>query len=165
MMLDTEELDLAKLVREVVERHTDQATAAGCALSVHVDESATGLWDRQRLDRVVTNLVSNALKFGRGKPVEVRVHADADHARFTVKDAGIGISAESQQRLFRRFQRVHDGSQHAGTGLGLYIVRQLVEAHGGTIHVQSRAGEGAEFMVELPRTPRAETCLPTEARV
>jgi signal transduction histidine kinase len=163
MVLDTEELDLAKLVREVVERHADQATAAGCAVSLCVDEGATGQWDRQRLDRVVTNLVSNALKFGRGQPVEVRVHADGEHARFTVKDAGIGISAEAQQRLFRRFQRVH-GSQHAGTGLGLYIVRQLVEAHGGTIHVQSRAGEGAEFTVELPRIPRATSCLPAEAR-
>lgn len=164
MVLDTEELDLAKLVREVVERHGDQALAAGCALSLRVDESATGQWDRQRLDRVVTNLVSNALKFGRGQPVEVRVQADGEHARFTVKDAGIGISTEAQQRLFRRFQRVHGGGQHAGTGLGLYIVRQLVEAHGGTIHVQSRAGEGAEFTVELPRTPRAAPCLPSEAR-
>ncbi|WP_163989558.1 sensor histidine kinase [Pyxidicoccus caerfyrddinensis] len=164
MVLDTEELDLAKLVREVVERHGDQATAAGCALTLRVDEDATGLWDRQRLDRVVTNLVSNALKFGRGQPVEVRVHADADHARFTVKDAGIGISTEAQQRLFCRFQRVHDGGHHPGTGLGLYIVRQLVEAHGGSIQVHSRAGEGAEFTVELPRTPRTEACLPSEAR-
>ncbi|QSQ20575.1 PAS domain S-box protein [Pyxidicoccus parkwayensis] len=164
MVLDTEELDLATLVREVVERHADQATAAGCALSLRVDEAATGHWDRQRLDRVVTNLVSNALKFGRGQPVEVRVHADGEHARVSVKDAGIGISPEAQQRLFRRFQRVHDGGQHPGTGLGLYIVRQLVEAHGGSIHVQSRSGEGAEFTVELPRAPRATSCVPSEAR-
>ena len=163
MALDTEELDLAKLVREVVERHGDQAAAAGCPLTVCVDASATGAWDRQRLDRVVTNLVSNALKFGRGQPVEVRVHADADHARFTVKDAGIGISSEAQPRLFRRFQRVHGGGHHPGTGLGLYIVRQLVEAHGGSIHVQSRAGEGAAFTVELPRLPRVTSCA-SEAR-
>ncbi|WP_164008876.1 ATP-binding protein [Pyxidicoccus trucidator] len=164
MTLDTEELDLAKLVREVVERHADQAAAAGCALTLRVEESASGQWDRQRLDRVVTNLVSNALKFGRGRPVEVHVHADADQARFTVKDAGIGISPEAQQRLFRRFQRVHGGEHHPGTGLGLYIVRQLVEAHGGSIHVQSRTGEGAEFTVELPRTPRTTSCVPSEAR-
>jgi PAS domain S-box-containing protein len=165
MVLDTEELDLATLVHEVVNRHADQATSAGCALDVRVVEGATGQWDRQRLDRVVTNLLSNALKFGRGQPVEVCVHADAHHARVTVKDAGIGISPDAQQRLFRRFQRVHSGGQHAGTGLGLYIVRQLVEAHGGSIHVQSRAGEGAEFTVELPRTPLAASCLPAEARV
>jgi PAS domain S-box-containing protein len=163
MTLDTEELDLAKLVREVVERHTDQATAAGCALSLRVEQSATGQWDRQRLDRVVTNLVSNALKFGRGQPVEVRVHADGDQARLTVKDSGIGIAPEAQQRLFRRFQRVHGDGHHAGTGLGLYIVRQLVEAHGGAIHVHSRAGEGAEFTVELPRSPSEAACRPQEA--
>jgi signal transduction histidine kinase len=150
MTLDTEELDLAKLVREVVERHADQAAAAGCALTLRVEESASGQWDRQRLDRVVTNLVSNALKFGRGRPVEVHVHADADQARFTVKDAGIGISPEAQQRLFRRFQRVHGGEHHPGTGLGLYIVRQLVEAHGGSIHVQSRTGEARNSRLSFP---------------
>ncbi|MCP3136108.1 sensor histidine kinase [Pyxidicoccus xibeiensis] len=164
MVLDTEELDLAKLVREVMDRHSDQAAAAGCALSLRVEESATGQWDRQRLDRVVTNLLSNALKFGRGQPVEVCIHADADHARFTVRDGGIGIAQEDQQRLFRRFQRVHAGTQHTGTGLGLYIVRQLIEAHGGVIRVQSRSGEGAEFTVELPRTPRVTACPPAEAR-
>ena len=163
MSLDTETVDLATLVREVVDRHADQAVAVGCALSLRVEEGASGQWDRQRLDRVLTNLISNALKFGRGKPVEVRVHADAHHARVSVKDAGIGISPDAQQRLFRRFQRVHADAQHPGTGLGLYIVRQLVEAHGGTIHVQSRTGEGAEFTVELPRELHSESCLPAEA--
>ncbi|MFP2931040.1 sensor histidine kinase, partial [Pyxidicoccus sp. 3LG] len=146
------------------ERHGDQAAAAGCAITLRVEDCATGHWDRQRLDRVVTNLLSNALKFGRGQPVEVCIQADADHARVTVRDAGIGIDPEAQQRLFRRFQRVHSGGQHPGTGLGLYIVRQLIEAHGGTIRVQSRSGEGAEFTVELPRIPRATSCVPAEAR-
>ncbi|MBZ4418694.1 PAS domain-containing sensor histidine kinase [Myxococcus sp. RHSTA-1-4] len=164
MVLDTEEVDLAALAREVMDRHCEQAAASGCAVTLRMEDGATGQWDRQRLDRVVTNLVSNALKFGRGRPVEVRVHADAHHARLTVKDAGAGIAPEAQQRLFRRFQRVHSGAQVPGTGLGLYIVRQLVEAHGGSIHVQSRAGEGAEFTVELPRIPRVTSCLPAEAR-
>ncbi|NMO16240.1 PAS domain S-box protein [Pyxidicoccus fallax] len=164
MVLDTGAVDLAELAREVADRHVEQAAAAGCALTLRVEDGATGQWDRERLDRVVTNLVGNALKFGRGRPVEVRVHADAHHARLTVKDSGIGISPEAQQRLFRRFQRVHSGvHQVPGTGLGLYIVRQLVEAHGGTIHVHSRAGEGSEFTVELPRVPCAPACLPAEA--
>jgi signal transduction histidine kinase len=153
MTLEREPVDLAELAREVVARHADEASAAGCALTLSVDASPAGEWDRLRLDRVLTNLVSNALKFGRGQPVEVRVHGDAQHARLTVKDHGIGIPAEAQQRLFGRFQRLHAGGPHPGTGLGLYIVRQLLEAHGGSVRVQSQPGEGAEFTLELPRNP------------
>jgi signal transduction histidine kinase len=153
MTLEREPVDLAELAREVVARHADQASSAGCALTLRVEEPSTGEWDRLRLDRVITNLVSNALKFGRGQPVEVVVHGDAHQARLTVKDQGIGIPLEDQQRLFGRFQRLHAGGPHPGTGLGLYIVRQLLEAHGGSIRVQSRPGEGAEFTLELPRNP------------
>jgi PAS domain S-box-containing protein len=153
MTLERERMDLAELAREVVARHAEQASAAGCSLTLRVNDCPTGEWDRMRLDRVLTNLVSNALKFGRGQPVEVHVHGDAHHARITVKDRGIGIPTEAQQRLFGRFQRLHAGGRHPGTGLGLYIVRQLLEAHGGSIHVQSRPGEGSEFTFELPRNP------------
>ncbi|HZI09363.1 MAG TPA: ATP-binding protein [Myxococcus sp.] len=164
MALEREPVNLAELAREVVARHADHASAAGCALTLCVDDAPAGEWDRLRLDRVLTNLVSNALKFGRGHPVEVRVHGDAHHARLTVKDHGIGIPAEAQQRLFGRFQRLHAGGPHPGTGLGLYIVRQLLEAHGGSIRVQSQPGEGAEFTFELPRNPVNSMSQPSEAR-
>lgn len=164
LTLDREKMDLATLVQEVAERHTDQALAAGCTLTVHVQvDHTTGSWDRLRLDRVVTNLLNNALKFGQGHPVELSVHGDDTHVRLTVKDSGLGIAPTDQQRLFHRFERVrgrgNDGHP-PGSGLGLYIVRQLIEAHGGAIHVLSRVGEGSEFTIELPRTLQGRAHIP-----
>ncbi len=153
LTLETEEVDLATLAREVVERHAEQAQLAGCALSLHAAAAVPGRWDRLRLDRVVTNLLTNALKFSPGQPVEVHVASTEAGARLVVRDRGIGIAPEAQQRIFGRFERVHGGRAQAGFGLGLYIVRQLIEAHGGSIRVQSQLGEGAEFIVELPREP------------
>jgi PAS domain S-box-containing protein len=152
LALELSRVDLADLVREVVERHTEQAAEAGCHLSFEAGHGVEGTWDRLRLERVVTNLLSNALKFGRGKPVEVRLEQTDGHARLTVRDHGVGIPPEAQRRIFERFEREKTASQHAGFGLGLYIVRQLVEVHGGTIRVESTPGEGATFTVELPRT-------------
>ncbi|HEX5748985.1 MAG TPA: HAMP domain-containing sensor histidine kinase [Archangium sp.] len=149
LTLELEELDLAALAREVAERFSDQATAAGSTLVVHAPGPVRGRWDRQRLDRVATNLLSNALKFGQGQPVEVHVRADGDRVRLAVKDHGVGLPADAQGRLFGRFERL-GATGRPGTGLGLYIVHQLVEAHGGTIHVSSLPGSGATFTVELP---------------
>ncbi|NOK01857.1 MULTISPECIES: ATP-binding protein [unclassified Myxococcus] len=151
LMLDVAPVDLPELVHEVVERFAEQAAEAGCKLEFGAELGLVGRWDRLRLDRVVTNLLSNALKFGRGRPVEVRVeHAGVARARLCVRDHGVGIAPEAQRRIFERFEREPSGGQHAGFGLGLYIVRQLVEAHGGTIRVESAPSEGATFIVELP---------------
>nr|WP_255207985.1 ATP-binding protein [Myxococcus sp. AM009] len=151
LMLDVAPVDLSELVHEVVERFAEQAAEAGCKLEFNAELGLVGRWDRLRLDRVVTNLLSNALKFGRGRPVEVRVeHAAVARARLVVRDQGVGIAPEAQRRIFERFEREPSGGQHAGFGLGLYIVRQLVEAHGGTIRVESTPSEGAAFIVELP---------------
>lgn len=152
LSLAPEEVDLGELLREVAGRFDEQAAATGSTLEVHAPHAVHGRWDRRRLDRVATNLISNALKFGRGQPVEVHVLADGPRARLAVKDNGVGLSAEAQGRLFGRFERPGDSAQ-PGNGLGLYIVRQLVEAHGGTLHVSSRPGRGSTFTVELPRSP------------
>jgi signal transduction histidine kinase len=150
--LELEELDLAALTREVAERFSDQATAAGSALVVHAPGPVRGQWDRQRLDRVATNLLSNALKFGQGHPVEVHVRAEGNRVHLAVKDHGVGLPPDAQGRLFGRFERL-GATGRPGTGLGLYIVHQLIQAHGGTIHVSSRPGHGATFTVELPLQP------------
>lgn len=110
----------------------------------------TGLWDRMRIEQVITNLLSNALKYGAGNPVDVELTA-GDDVCVTVRDRGIGIAAEDQARIFDRFERAVSGPRFTGLGLGLWISRRLVEAHGGTIAVTSTAGEGATFVVRLPR--------------
>ncbi|MDY7226500.1 ATP-binding protein [Hyalangium rubrum] len=151
LALEVSRVDLAELVREVVERHTEQAAEAGCTIRIEAEAGLVGWWDRLRLERVVTNLLSNALKFGRGKPVELRLERVGGHAQLTVRDHGVGIPPEAQRRIFERFERERSAGQHAGFGLGLYIVRQLVEAHGGTIRVDSTPGDGAAFTVDLPQ--------------
>jgi signal transduction histidine kinase len=123
-----------------------------------------GRWDRLRLERVLTNLLSNALKYGRGQPVEVRVRRVGELARLEVRDHGPGIPLEEQPYVFERFKRVSSAVEKAGFGLGLYIVRQLVEAHGGTTRVESVPGEGAAFIVELPLTPKAREVPPPGPR-
>jgi signal transduction histidine kinase len=110
-----------------------------------------GRWDPARLDQVVTNLLTNAMKFGPGKPIQITVHATAGGATMIVRDQGIGIAADAQARIFERFERGVSAQHYGGLGLGLYIARQIVEAHHGHIAVESALGQGATFVVTLPR--------------
>ncbi len=157
MHLDPEEMDLSALARDVVERLEESARRAGCALSLDAPAGVVGFWDRLRLDQVLTNLVSNALKFGAGEPVEVAVGArSGECAVLTVTDHGIGIHDADQRRIFERFQRAVPHETYPGMGLGLWICRAIVEAHGGHIGVESRPGAGAKFAVQLPRRTGGE---------
>jgi PAS domain S-box-containing protein len=149
--LATEQLDLAELVREVVQRHAEQLASHGCQVSVDAPGPAPGSWDRLRLAQVLTNLLSNAGKYGRGKPVAVTLSQDAGAARVTVRDNGIGIAPADRQRIFERFERAVSSSQYSGFGLGLWIVSEIVKAMGGSITVDSALGAGASFTVTLPR--------------
>jgi signal transduction histidine kinase len=117
--------------------------------------SHIGRWDRTRLEQIVGNLLSNAAKYGAGRPVEVTVSSDSETSRLTVRDHGIGIDLEHQARIFDRFERAVSVRHYGGLGLGLWIVRQIVEAHGGSISVESSPGKGSAFTVELPRQPAA----------
>jgi signal transduction histidine kinase len=118
-----------------------------------------GRWDRLRVEQVVMNLLGNAIKYGEGKPIHVEVLALGDAARLTVKDCGPGIPAEAQERIFERFERVAPVRHFGGLGLGLWLVRRSVEAHGGHVSVLSSPDEGSEFTVTLPLCPEiAEPC-------
>jgi PAS domain S-box-containing protein len=159
LQLDLEESDLVPQVRDVVNRFTEDAARAHSTVTVEANAPAaltSGRWDRLRIDQVITNLLSNALKFGAGKPVELTVGGDASGTLLTIRDHGIGIPAEDIERVFERFERAITARSYGGLGLGLYIVRQIVEAHGGTIRVESQPGAGSTFTVSLPRQPALE---------
>jgi signal transduction histidine kinase len=112
-----------------------------------------GTWDRVRLEQVVTNLLSNAIKYGEGKPVRVLVVDSGEVAEVVVEDHGVGISREDQQKLFRRFERASPTEKVQGFGLGLWITRQIVEAHGGNVTLVSSPGEGTTVTVRLSKQP------------
>jgi len=155
LALHLETFDLAELAREIVERMAPEITSIGSTLSLDAAEPVIGHWDRFRIDQVLVNLLTNAARYGEGKPIEVAVRATATQARLTVRDHGRGIAFEDQERIFQRFERVASEATPGGLGLGLFIVRQILELHEGSIRVESVLGEGSLFIVELPRaTPR-----------
>lgn len=143
-------VDLCELVTGVLEGLQRQIEASGSAVVRELRCPAEGEWDPRRLETVVTGLVQNALKFGQGRPIDVRVVPGAGVVRLVVKDRGIGMSADDQAHIFDRFSRSVSELNYGGLGLGLYISRWVVEAHGGRISVESRPGEGATLTVELP---------------
>jgi len=121
--------------------------------------SVIGQWDPLRLDQIVTNLVSNAVKYGDGKPVEVRLTSADGQAVLEVRDRGIGIDPEQQQLLFKRFERLEARRMYGGFGLGLWITRRIVDAMGGAIEVQSERGRGSVFRVSVPMESVRETAV------
>ena len=154
-----EELDLAQVAREAADHLREDVMRSGSSLQLDV-QPVQGRWDRLRIEQVVTNLLANASKFGEGKPILLAVEADERWARLRVEDRGMGIPSEHHGRVFERFERAVPAENFGGLGLGLYVARQIVEAHGGRIRVASAPGEGSTFTVELPRAAQAEAREP-----
>jgi signal transduction histidine kinase len=150
--LRPEDCDLAQIATETAERLQVEAQRAGCKLTTHAGGPVPGHWDALRLEQVVTNLLSNAIKYGAGSPIELRVFCNQASASLSVEDHGIGIAEQDQARIFTRFERAVPLRNYGGLGLGLYIARQIVEAHGGTIDIHSSVGQGSRFTVSLPRS-------------
>lgn len=144
-----EDVDLGQLVRDVVDRHAEQLAAAGCKVRILTESEIIGRWDPFRLEQVLINLLTNAMKYGAGRPIEISVTADG-LAQLVVKDNGLGIAEHDRDRIFQRFERAISANNISGLGLGLYITKQIVDNHGGAIQVQSELGRGSEFRVELP---------------
>jgi len=141
---------LTELVVNLGEGWPEQIAAAGSAVTLQAKTPVIGVWDEFRIEQVVANLLTNALRYGAHKPIELRVYSEAGEARVEVRDHGIGISAENQKRIFQQFERVAASHAVAGLGLGLFISDQIVAAHGGRISVESEEGAGSMFRVSLP---------------
>jgi PAS domain S-box-containing protein len=150
LRLERTRFALAEVIADVVGRVSDDLARAGCEVVTRLDPAVIGQWDRVRIEQIVDNLMSNAIKYGRGQPIEIAVDRVDDRARLSVRDHGIGVAPEDQARIFQRFERAVSPRHFGGLGLGLWIAHQLVAAHGGVIRVASAGGEGAEFQVELP---------------
>ena len=142
--------DLSTLVRDLLHNFSRQIDAAETSVSLDAEQPVIGNWDEFRIEQVISNLLTNALRYGAKSPVSVKVYSEGGLALVDVRDQGIGISEENQKRIFQQFERVSARQAVAGLGLGLFISEQIVTAHGGTITVQSRIGEGALFRVCLP---------------
>jgi signal transduction histidine kinase len=152
-------VDVAAVVREIGTRLEPEAAQVESSLTLEIPEGLTIRSDRMRLEQVAENLLTNAIKYGAGQPIHVRLEASSERITLSVKDQGIGIAPEHQARIFERFERAVSERNYGGLGLGLYITHTIVEALGGTIRVDSQVGQGACFTVELPRVPSDPTLL------
>lgn len=162
--LNPEQLCLRAMLEDVVSRYGEVAHKAHCVVNVVASEPVWGAFDRMRVEQVFSNLLTNAIKYGAGKPITIRLRDLGEAACIEVVDGGRGIEVRDQARIFECFERATDEAHVSGLGLGLWIVRQIVEATGGTIDVTSQVGEGSTFTVRLPLVSREQVGPLVEAR-
>jgi signal transduction histidine kinase len=160
LRLSIEHTDLGGTVRRVVARCQGELERLGCQVTVVVRSEVVGFWDAARIGHALKNLLVNAMKYAPG-PIEVEVGADEARARILVRDRGPGIAAEDRERVFLPFERAVSWRNVAGFGLGLTAVRQIVEAHGGTVWLEGTSPSGATFVIELPVDARASEAPPS----
>ncbi len=127
-----------------------EAEVAGCSITLNADRQLAGWWDREAVEQLALNLVSNAIKYGAGRPIEISAAVDGTAAALRVRDHGVGISDADRERIFARFERAVRPGNAPGFGMGLWIARQLAQAHGGEIEVESTPGNGSIFTARLP---------------
>lgn len=146
--IEMEELELSKLVKSTLESYFPTFLDSGL-LTVDAQE-ACGFWDPYKMEQVVLNLVNNAIRYGDNKQIHVSARKLEDRVQLSVKDNGMGIPPQDQQRIFEKFERGRASAAFGGLGLGLYICKEIVVAHGGSIELVSEVGKGSEFIVNLP---------------
>ncbi|TVT84409.1 hybrid sensor histidine kinase/response regulator [Pseudomonas sp. H3(2019)] len=142
--------DLVQLTGNLLQNFAPQVESAESSVTFVAPQPVEGNWDEFRIEQVVSNLLTNALRYGAKRPIEVRVYSQDGEARMEIRDQGIGISEANQKRIFQQFERVSAKTVVAGLGLGLFISEQIVAAHGGSITVESKINQGSLFRVCLP---------------
>lgn len=148
--LETQKADLHLILKDVIEDFQEKLREKNYILTYENKEAVIGYFDKIRMEQALTNLFSNAIKYGNNKPIEVILKKHNKMAILQVHDNGIGISKEQEKKIFELFKRAVDNRNYKGLGVGLYITRQIVEAHKGTISVTSKNGEGTTFTTTLP---------------
>lgn len=152
LSFEWENIDLCELAADVIGRLSDQFTRSSYDIPVIKRcEGASGYWDRMRVEQIVTNLLTNAIKYGNKNPISISIESDDKNVSFIVKDQGIGISEENVGKIFNRFERAVNSNEYSGLGLGLYITKQIVLSLKGEITVKTKLGEGSTFKVTLPK--------------
>jgi signal transduction histidine kinase len=142
--------DLSLLVRQLAEDLTPLAKESEVEFVLQIDSEVQGHWDAFRIEQIIINLLTNAVRYGKGKPVHVTLAMEGEHAVIKVADQGVGIAEHEQKKIFEAFERSGDNEVKAGLGLGLYISRKLAEAHAGEISVVSQKNQGSTFTLRLP---------------
>jgi len=150
LQLTLTEVDLSTLIRNSVFAMSPVAERAGCPVSLDVQDAVTGTLDQTAVEQIVENILSNAIRYGAGHPIDVELASNPSTAYLKIRDHGIGISDADQERIFGRFQRATGNNTGGGFGVGLWITKQLVLAMGGDISVTSEVGIGSIFTVSLP---------------
>ncbi len=153
LSLEKEEIDIAKLTKDVADRFSEKIKHDGYKIKLDIKGPINGYWDKLRIEQAISNLLANAIKYGEGKPIEIRTEKRRSNAYITVIDQGIGIPTDEKERIFERFER-GNANGHKGLGVGLYITSQIIKAHRGNIKIQSREGAGSTFTIELPITKK-----------
>lgn len=153
LMVSPERVDLSELTRDVFERFGEQLLDASCVVTLELARDVVGSWDQSRIEQVVENLASNALRYAPGGRIEVATRLVGDRARLVVRDHGCGIPLDKQAVIFERFERGGKPLSDAGLGLGLFIAREIVRSHNGFICCETPDGPGVRFVLELPLEP------------
>ncbi len=144
--------DVSELVQGLADQLSGQLARANCKIEINAPAAVFGDWDEFRVEQIITNLLTNAIRYGAGKPIQIDVSSHSKGVEVAVRDQGIGIGAQDHERIFQQFERVASNRSASGLGLGLYIAEQIASAHDGTLRVESAVGEGANFILFLPFT-------------
>jgi len=149
-----EEINLFELLDEISHSLSEQAKLVGTEVAFDCDPGLTVFWDRFRIEQIFVNLITNSLKYAPACPIRISVSSIAEKIRLVIEDNGPGIEKKYQAKLFERFERATSSRHVSGLGLGLFIVKYIVEGHQGEINLISDLGQGTKFVIDLPKDAR-----------